>query len=182
MAQSSFVVLDTSALFPAALRDVLLRAAERELYRPLWSEEILEELRRNLMKDLGKRQEQVLHLTDTMVAAFPEATVDGYQPLSVHMGNHPKDRHVLAVAVKEGANTIVTANAKHFPGRVLKPYGIQALSPDDFLLNLLNRDGDHILQILAEQASQLSRPSRSAQEVLAKIAKDAPRFASACVL
>lgn len=152
------------------------------MYRPLWSEDILEELRRNLVEDLGKSQGQAQHLTATMVAAFPEATVEGHQSFTVHMGNHPKDRHVLAVAVKEGAKTIVTANVKHFPDQILKPYGIQALSPDDFLINLLDRAKIDILQILSEQASQLYRPTRSIEQVLAKIGKDAPRFAAACLL
>lgn len=47
------IPLDASVLFPAALRDRLLRAARRGLFRPLWTEEILEEVRRNLVRDLG---------------------------------------------------------------------------------------------------------------------------------
>ena len=37
------VVLDTCALYPAHLRDTLLRLAERGLYRALWSAEIQEQ-------------------------------------------------------------------------------------------------------------------------------------------
>ena len=37
------VVLDACVLVPVALADTLLRIAERELYRPLWSEQILTE-------------------------------------------------------------------------------------------------------------------------------------------
>jgi hypothetical protein len=36
-------VLDACALVPIALADTLLRVAERELYRPLWSDRILSE-------------------------------------------------------------------------------------------------------------------------------------------
>lgn len=49
---SSFsVVLDACVLYPAALRDTLLRAADTGLYRLHWSEEILDEVRRNLIKN-----------------------------------------------------------------------------------------------------------------------------------
>ena len=37
------VVLDSCVLVPIALADTLLRIAERELYRPLWSDRILDE-------------------------------------------------------------------------------------------------------------------------------------------
>ena len=33
-----------------------------------------------------------------MQAAFPDATVSGFEPLVGDMANHPSDRHVLAAA------------------------------------------------------------------------------------
>ncbi|MEV6322653.1 PIN domain-containing protein [Nocardia sp. NPDC051787] len=42
------VFLDTCVLYPAHLRDTVLRLAEANLIQPLWSAEILAELHRNL--------------------------------------------------------------------------------------------------------------------------------------
>ncbi|MEV6275886.1 PIN domain-containing protein [Nocardia sp. NPDC051832] len=42
------VFLDTCVLYPAHLRDTILRFAEADLIQPLWTAEVLAELRRNL--------------------------------------------------------------------------------------------------------------------------------------
>jgi hypothetical protein len=44
------VVLDACVLFPGSLRDILLRATEADLYRLCLTDQILEEMRRNLVK------------------------------------------------------------------------------------------------------------------------------------
>ncbi len=44
--------------------------------------------------------------------AFPEALVTGHEWLIDSMPNDPKDRHVVAAAVKAGAQVIVTINLK----------------------------------------------------------------------
>jgi len=46
------------------------------------------------------------------------------------------DRHVVAAAVQGGAQGIITANVKDFPAAALKPLGLEAVHPDDFLLDL----------------------------------------------
>ncbi|TDB80270.1 PIN domain-containing protein [Micromonospora sp. KC721] len=40
-------VLDACVLVPSVLADTLLRCAEQDLYRPVWSRAILDEVRRN---------------------------------------------------------------------------------------------------------------------------------------
>ena len=59
-------VLDASVLFPAAVRDTLLRAAAAGLYQLAWSDVILEEVRRNLVTSARATQEQAQRLVDTM--------------------------------------------------------------------------------------------------------------------
>jgi predicted nucleic acid-binding protein len=174
---SSFaVVLDACVLLPAALRDTLLRSAATGLYRPIWSEDILDELRRNLIENRGLVDDQAERLLAALRYSFPEACVRGYEPLTCRMNNDPKDRHVLAAAVKAGAQTIVTTNLRHFPAPTLSPFEIEALSPDDFLCDLYDLAPQEIEQILVEQAAGLRNPPMSIDSVIAEIAKTAPTF------
>jgi hypothetical protein len=96
-------VLDACVLFPAALRDTLLRTAEACLYRPRWTDAILDEVRRNLVESGRISKGQAARLIDVMRGAFPSAMVAAYEHLIPFMTNHPKDRHVLAAAVASEA-------------------------------------------------------------------------------
>ncbi|WP_405389486.1 PIN domain-containing protein [Streptomyces sp. NBC_01102] len=73
------MVLDTCVLFPNYLRDTLLRLAEAELYEPLWSADILEELRRNISARLDPARAK--QLVEAMAGAFPGSAVAGYAAL-----------------------------------------------------------------------------------------------------
>jgi predicted nucleic acid-binding protein len=108
------VVLDANVLFPFSLRDTLLRAAAAGYYQVCWSEEILEEARRNLVGRGTITEEQAHRLLYVMRRAFPEAMVSGHEPLTEAMPNDPKDRHVAAAAVRAAAQVIVTFNLKDF--------------------------------------------------------------------
>jgi len=112
---ASLVVLDACVLLPAALRDTLLCLAEPpRLYVPRWSEEIIAETLRNLEGRIGLSKAKTAHLAGQLRKHFGDAWVTGHEPLIATMGNHPKDRHVLAAAVKCGARVIVTYNKRDF--------------------------------------------------------------------
>jgi predicted nucleic acid-binding protein len=131
------VFLDTCVLLKPYLCDTLLSIAECRIYRPLWSAGVLTELDRNLRKR-GATPEQVAHRLDQMGRHFPDAEVVGYEHLVDSMQNHPKDRHVLAAAVRGGAAVLVTENLKDFPENVLRRYDVVAVHQDDFLQDQLN--------------------------------------------
>lgn len=141
-----------------------------------WSEQILEEARRNLVESRTTTEERAQHLMATMRRAFPEATVRGYEALIAAMPNQEKDRHVTAAAVKAGAQVIVTQNLRDFAHL---PDGLEARSPDDFLEGLFELDPDGVLELLEAQAAALQRPARTLEEILAALEKMVPEFASA---
>lgn len=167
------VVLDANVLFPFSLRDTLLRAADAGYYQLYWSGEILEEARRNLVGREVISDAQAERLFSTMRGAFPEATVTDYESLIDGMPNHEKDRHVLAAAVKAGAQLIVTFNTKDF--RPL-PDGIEVQTPGAFLADILDLDPVGVIELLRRQAWALKRPPKTFDQLLDGLAKSVPRF------
>ncbi len=75
-------LLDANVLYPAGLRDFLLRLADQYLYRPLWSATIHEEWIASLLEDrpdlTASRLERTRAIMDEY---FPEAIVTGYDSL-----------------------------------------------------------------------------------------------------
>lgn len=172
-------LLDASVLFPAAPRDTLLRATEAALFQPCWSEEILQELARNLIADAGLREDQARRLLAAIRRRFPYASVTGYEMLIDNVTNHPKDRHVLAAAVSARAQVIVTNNLRHFPASALDPFGIQAQSADSFLLDLFEAHQESIIRIIHRQAAALVHPPVTVEALVDLLAVQTPTFALA---
>jgi len=131
------VVLDANVLAYAALGRLLIGLArEQRLFSPHWSEEILTEVFRTCTR-LNKRgadgaHEHLGHIQE----GFPDALQTGLEPLIAQCTNDPKDRHVVAAAIKAEARVIVTFNQKHFASEHLAKWEVTAVNPDDFLLEL----------------------------------------------
>ena len=171
-------LLDANVLYPAYLRDALLRLAEAEIYQVRWSRQILGEMSRNVLKnnpDLP--QESMGRLVRNMERAFPDAMVTGHEALIEGMSNDPKDRHVLAAAVRGRADVIVTSNVRDFPPGAREPYDVDAQTPDEFLRHQWEiGDPDFLLGVFEDWASHLKSPPLSIEELLARLARVVPNF------
>jgi len=176
---SSFiVVLDTCVLFPSALRDTLLRAAEANLYRVYFTNDILEDLRRNLISHRGVAENKAQDLIDTIKGAFPESLIAHHRSLIPSMPINEKDRHVLAAAVACSAQVIVTQNLKDFPQSSLASFGVEAQAPDEFLVHLFYLARKGVAEVVVMQASDLQYPPKTTAELLNTLKQHAPNFVS----
>jgi predicted nucleic acid-binding protein len=128
------VVLDANVLYPYRMRDALLRLAEAGLFRARWSPAILHEWRRSLLVRRPELEGSIDAQIRAMARAFPESCVTGGDALIASLDlPDANDRHVLATAIRTGAEHIVTENLKDFPDGALGPFGITAVTADDFL-------------------------------------------------
>lgn len=110
-------VLDANVLHPVVLSDLLLRLAEKDFFRPLWSGQIRNEAERSILRVRSDVDPARLkYRFDCMDAAFPDATVSGIEALtSILTAEFGKDAHVVAAAIVGGADAIVTDNIRDFP-------------------------------------------------------------------
>jgi predicted nucleic acid-binding protein len=128
------VIYDACVLYPAPLRDSLLRLALTDLFKARWTDQIHAEWMHALLRNEKYSAEKLTRVRDLMDANVRDAKVEGYEPLIEALTlPDPNDRHVLAAAIRCNADAIVTFNLKDFPPDALAPYGIDAIHPDDFM-------------------------------------------------
>ena len=78
----------------------------------------------------------------------------------------PDDRHVLAAAIRCGAQVIVTFHLKDFPRDKLTAFEVEAQHPDEFVLGLIDLAPAAVTKVVTEQAASLKNPPRSVGELL----------------
>lgn len=166
-------LLDTSVLWPSLQRDFLLSLAIEGLYRPLWSEAILEELLEHESLKLQRRgadrqlaDEAAARLIATMRTEFDDGVVLGWEALEGSFGlPDPDDEHVVAAAVVGGAGAIVTSNLRDFPAARL-PTQLTVRAPWEFAADTVSVDPDRAAMAIHEIAGRYRSPRRTASELL----------------
>jgi hypothetical protein len=113
-----------------------------------------------------------------MNLAFDNARVTG------HLGTvpdlqlpDPDDRHVVSAAVLGGASAIVTANIKDSPTDVLADYDLAVMTPDEFLIDLLESEPDTMNTVIDQQAADTRNPPLDVADILIALGKaGVPKF------
>lgn len=162
------VVYDACVLYPAPLRDLLLRVARTGIVRARWSNAILDECFSNILANRPDlTREKLARTRELMVAAVPDCLVEGFEELIDGLDlPDPDDRHVLAAAVRAGAQTIVTFNLKDFPAALTEKYGVEAQHPDDFVYDLIDLAPAAVLGAVRGQLSALRNPPQTVSQLL----------------
>ncbi|MEG3437868.1 PIN domain-containing protein [Pannus brasiliensis CCIBt3594] len=163
---SSIVIYDASVLYPAPLRDFLMWLALTDLFKARWTNEIHGEWTRNVLKNRPDiTPEQLARTRALMDANVRDCLVVGYEPLIPALElPDPDDRHVLAAAIHCGAEFIVTFNLKDFPSEILTPQGVEAIHPDDFILDLIESDAAAVVESARKQRATLKNPPLTAEK------------------
>ena len=145
-----------------------MHLAVTDLYRAKWTDAIHDEWIRNVLKNRPDlKREQLQRTRELMNAHVRDCLVTGYEPLmdAITLPD-PDYRHVLAAAIRAGADLIVTFNLKDFPEDALKPYGIEAQHPDDFLIFQLDLAPNIVCAAAKRHRASLKNPPKDVEEYL----------------
>ena len=136
-------LLDACVLYPLAITDALLSFAAAGFYAAKWTTKIEQEW----MSALEARRPDLAGKLDARRDAMRDAIPDWEVPQSAWSPLLPgldlpdaDDRHIVAAAIAGHADCIVTTNIRDFPVRVLDPLGLEAVTPDDFIINQWDLD------------------------------------------
>jgi hypothetical protein len=165
----AFVVLvDACVLHQAPVRDLLIRIANTGIVRARWSERILDECIESIARRRPDISPESLDRTRRLMCdAVPDCIVTGFEHLEAGLEiPDTQDRHVLAAAIRAGAQALVTFNLKHFPDHALARYDIDPKHPDEFVLESIDLSPTLVVQCVHEQANALKNPPQTVQELL----------------
>ena len=180
LADPRVALLDANVLFPFRKRDILLRYHYVGLFRARWTERILDEWTLNLLEQKPHLEPSVRSQRDAMREHFAEALVTGYEPLigTLELPD-ADDRHVLAAAIRCGAQYIVTDNLDDFPAEVLGRFDIEAVDADGFLSRTFDLYPSDALGVLRTLREAYSNPPFTPSEFVRDLtAKGLPRLAA----
>lgn len=160
-------MLDACVLYPASIRDLLVRLASAGAFRACWTQRILDECFSSIAEARPELAGKLGRTRRLMEAALPDAMVAGGDALAAAPElPDEEDRHVVAAAIRAGARIIVTVNLRDFPAEALAPFDVEAQHPDAFVLHLLSRDPGTVLRVVREQASALKNTPCTVEQLL----------------
>jgi predicted nucleic acid-binding protein len=161
-------VFDANVLYGSRIRSLLMELAMSGLFRPYWSADIHREWMTAVSEKTGIEIARLETTRNCMDAAVPDACVTGYEGLIPALTlPDPDDRHVLAVAIRAGANAIVTFNDKDFPIEVLEPYGLHTRHADMFIRDVDGIDPGVVAEAARADLVHYQNPPLSVDEYIA---------------
>lgn len=156
---SPVVILDACTLYPAALRDVLMRLALHGLIFARWTDTIHDEWIDAVLRDRPDLTRERLQRTHELMDIHAEGSlVTGYEWRIQYLKlPDVDDRHVLAAAIEVEASIILTWNLRDFPEAAVASHGIKAQTPDHLLSSLFETGREDLMLVLRQARLSLKQ-------------------------
>ncbi len=180
--RSRISVVDSNVLFSIELTDLFVTFAKRRLIQVRWSRTILDEVRGSLLEDGRLAPAAVEYRINAMQRALPDAMHCHSLDQTHHLRVAPNDRHVLALAIASGADSIITLNTRDFPRDYCSTVDVEILSPDEVLTEISNDDPLGVKAALQEISQRRRTPLMTVVELLERWALILPKFAHSAIL
>lgn len=141
------------------------------LFRARWTDDIHDEWTRNVLKGRSDLSAESLARTRKLMnESVMDCLVTGYEQIAAALTlPDPDDTHVLAAAIKSGANAIITFNLRDFPAAELAKYDIEAQHPDDFIQHQFGLDTSLVVVAAQRCRARLRNPPYGVDEYLDRL-------------
>lgn len=144
------VVLAPDILGPFYLRDLLHWFAHYRLYTPKWTHKI-DITYRQILTDKNLPDDYINTVIVDFKYAFKEAEVVlKSEHLAPFTDFHPDQAQSIAVAKKVKADYILSDNIAAFPALTVSQCKVELISPDAFLVTLINANANLVLKAWSE--------------------------------
>lgn len=145
--------LDANVIRGQLTTDVLLSVAEQGAFQPQWTQEVIDEMRRNRPSSVSEKA------IDRRIAMMNEAFEDALtetppRALQDEMRADRKDQHVLAGAVHGRSDVLVTNNVKDFHPPTAGPHAMRVEKLNAFLIRKLDEDPQRVQAGLQEMVNR----------------------------
>lgn len=158
------VFVDANELFPFAVMDVVLALAEDLVINFIWSEELLDEWERVIVREGKRTAESARSVVQAVRTYFGSGRIDpaAYRDqVAGTPGPDLDDRVYTAAAIGGQATVVLTKNRRDFPVDHLQQHGVKLMTADVYLRDLLRRRPSDVIASVRRLASLKRNPSRT---------------------
>lgn len=181
MARLQRVFIDTSELFPFTIMDVLLTLSEDFLFTWVWTDELLDEWEHVIVREGVRTPESARSVTEAVRAHFGRyrITPELYRGrVADDLSPDPGDRLHAAACIYGDVDVLLTQNVKDFRTPAIAHAGVQVMTSDAFLCDLLTNRRHAVVESFTRAADAKKNPPTTTAELADMVAKArAPRFA-----
>jgi len=175
------VFVDTNVLFPFSVMDLMLALTEDSVHEIVWSERLLSEWERVIVREQRRSAESAAAVTRAIRRFFADCEIpeSAYAHLVDEMpGCDRDDRHHSAAAVAANTGALITWNLDDFPAGELAGRGVRVLDPDSYLCELHGELPQEVSDAVVRLAAEKRNPPMTAHDAITRLGKAGlPRFA-----
>lgn len=161
--------------------DLMLALTEDGIHDVLWSQPLLAEWERVIVREHRRSAGSAAALTAAVREYFPEFEVP--EAAFLHLvpempGEDQDDKFHMAAAIAGGADVIVTWNLADFPAKPLARWNVHVCDPDEYLCDLLHAWPDEVVKTVVRLAGEKRRPPLTPNDLADTLTKaGVPEFA-----
>ena len=158
------VFVDANELFPFAVMDVVLALAEDLVIDFVWSEELLDEWERVIVRDGKRSAESARSVAQAVRSYFGSGRIDPAvyrENIASTPGADVADRVHTAAAIGGQATVLLTKNGRDFPVDHLQAHGVKLMTADAYLRDLLRRRPFDVIASVRRLAATKKNPPKT---------------------